>query len=379
MEFINTQISLYPDIGQSYVELLELYDRKLWHQLSISLESFLGNPSNNRGNNIVELYTNFIVLFDTRLNQVKLAQLVSLIADSLIDPTEALQFVSKLLESRKRLGVEASLCLDMDLAVIYIKLGDIENARSIVDSAKEQISSIQSTEAVVFSKYYYAMLTFTKIVGPAKEFYNSSLMYLAYTPVESLSTPSQFTLATDMAVAAITGDDIYNFGEVIATPILNYLKGTSNEWLHDLVHAMNNGDVENFNGLLKVYSQQYSAIPALANSQEIVKQKIVLLCLINIIFERPSHDRQISFADISRKTQVPNDQVEWVLMKAMSLGLIKGIIDEVESNVSVTWIQPRVLGKNQLALLSEQLDNWTERVKQTLKTVEDQTPELLYN
>ena len=40
--------------------------------------------------------------------------------------------------------------------------------------------------------------------------------------------------------------------------------------------------------------------------------------------------------------------MEWVLMRAMSLGIIKGLIDEVEENVSITWIQPRVLDKNQI-------------------------------
>ena len=48
-------------------------------------------------------------------------------------------------------------------------------------------------------------------------------------------------------------------------------------------------------------------------------------------------------------------------MKAMSLGLVKGVIDEVESNVNITWVQPRVLDKSQLSLLSEQLDQWSER------------------
>jgi hypothetical protein len=54
-------------------------------------------------------------------------------------------------------------------------------------------------------------------------------------------------------------------------------------------------------------------------------------------------------------------QVEWVLMRAMSLGLIKGIIDGVEEVVNVTWVQPRVLDKDQLNLLHDQLGAWTER------------------
>lgn len=54
-------------------------------------------------------------------------------------------------------------------------------------------------------------------------------------------------------------------------------------------------------------------------------------------------------------------QVEWVLMRAMSLGLIKGIIDETEEFVQVSWVRPRVLDCQQLELLRGQLESWTER------------------
>ena len=33
-----------------------------------------------------------------------------------------------------------------------------------------------------------------------------------------------------MALAAIASDDVYNFGEVLSTPILNTLQNTPNRW-----------------------------------------------------------------------------------------------------------------------------------------------------
>ena len=56
-------------------------------------------------------------------------------------------------------------------------------------------------------------------------------------------------MATDMALAAIVGDSVYNFGEVIATPILSCLAGTPNEWIFSLVNALNEGDIDRFNEL----------------------------------------------------------------------------------------------------------------------------------
>lgn len=48
-------------------------------------------------------------------------------------------------------------------------------------------------------------------------------------------------------------------------------------------------------------------------------------------------------------------------MRAMSLGLIKGTINEVEQVVNVTWVQPKVLDNSQINLLVNQVDNWTEK------------------
>jgi 26S proteasome regulatory subunit N9 len=201
-------------------------------------------------------------------------------------------------------------------------------------------------------------------------------MFLAYTPVESLTAEQRYVLATDMALASITGDDIFNFGEVIATPILGNLKGTPNGWLEDLVMALHRGDIDAFNATVDAHRVQYFSQPTLQAKHEEIKKKVVLLCLLNIAFERPSHDRKIAFADIASRTRIPHDQVEWVCMRAMSLGLIKGTMDEVQKEFSVTWVQPRVLDKDQLALLRGQLEGWTDRVKTALLTVEEQTIDL---
>lgn len=63
-------------------------------------------------------------------------------------------------------------------------------------------------------------------------------------------------------------------------------------------------------------------------------------------------------------------------MKALSLGLIKGSIDEVEQIVHVTWVQPKVLDHQQIAVIVNQLTSWSERVQRTLVGVEEQALEL---
>lgn len=44
-------------------------------------------------------------------------------------------------------------------------------------------------------------------------------------------------------------------------------------------------------------------------------------------------------------------QVELLVMKALSAGLVKGSIDEVDKRVLMTWVQPRVLDLQQVTWL----------------------------
>jgi 26S proteasome regulatory subunit N9 len=63
-------------------------------------------------------------------------------------------------------------------------------------------------------------------------------------------------------------------------------------------------------------------------------------------------------------------------MRALSLGLIRGTMDEVDGTIDVSWVQPRVLDPQQLQLLQTQFVQWGEKVKEALVVVEEQTPEL---
>jgi len=58
--------------------------------------------------------------------------------------------------------------------------------------------------------------------------------------------------------------------------------------------------------------------------------------------------RQLTFQEIAATTKLPEDQVEMYIMKAISKGLLKGAIDEVSRTVHMTWVQPRVLDRQQV-------------------------------
>lgn len=67
-------------------------------------------------------------------------------------------------------------------------------------------------------------------------------------------------------------------------------------------------------------------------------------------FKRASNKRVLSFEEISNETRLPLEEVELLVMKALAQGLVKGSIDQVAQNVHMTWVQPRVLSKQQVCL-----------------------------
>ena len=65
-------------------------------------------------------------------------------------------------------------------------------------------------------------------------------------------------------------------------------------------------------------------------------------------FKRPATNRLLTFEEIAVEAQLPIGEVEMLVMKALSLGLVRGAIDQVDQKVHMTWVQPRVLDKEQV-------------------------------
>ena len=111
----------------------------------------------------LQLYDGFIKSVEAKLSQLRAALLVSLIGYSFTDPHRATDFFTSVLENRTRLGVEACLCLEADIAVMHVRLGLNEEARQQLDKVEEEMQASGTGEAVVFSKVYRAMTEYRKV------------------------------------------------------------------------------------------------------------------------------------------------------------------------------------------------------------------------
>lgn len=390
IEHLSQMSVLKPQLSSQYNTISNLFFLKHWHQLTISILSFLSNPDTlfaisepHLTNSHVVLYEKVVLACDSKINPKSLAMIASKVADSLAlqDNTAACTILETLLKTKKeRLETSGTLyaksklvllklkkveTLGADVSESHLLLQDISTA--LQDGAKvlKQLDSDTSAngDTSIHSAYYEASKAYRKLVGPPELFFREGMSFLNYTPLNSLSHNELFILATDLSLAALTGDGVFNFGEVVNdTPILSYLNNSENAWLMGLMKSMAAGNVSDFQNISESNSSEIQKHEVLVSRAGVVQEKITLLALVSMVFERPSAERTLNFTDIAREVCVNVDKVEWVIMRALSLGLIKGSMDQVDGTVTVTWVMPRVLDSTQLKGLAVRFGEWAGEV-----------------
>ena len=145
------------------------------------------------------------------------------------------------------------------------------------------------------------------------------------------------------------------------------------------MQAFDRGNVDDFNFTIDSNKELFFSQKALMYRSEFIKEKVVLLSFMNLIFEKPPNERTITFEEIAERGKMPLDLVENIVMRAMSLGLVKGKIDQVDSTVTVTWVLPRVLSISQIGHLAARLKDWSGKVEESRSFMEENTVELVGN
>ena len=191
-------------------------------------------------------------------------------------------------------------------------------------------------------------------------YYRNALLFLACIDLKDLTKDERESRAYDLSVAALISDSIYNFGELLLHPILDSLIGTPHAWLRDLLFAFNRGDLAAYD----VLAGNISKNKLLDEHKMFLYQKISLSALTETVFRRPAHDRAMTFATISDETKVQPNEIEHLIMKALSLGLLRGSIDQVAEIARINWVQPKVLDMKQIDGMRVRLKEWDSSVNQ---------------
>ncbi|KAI1090573.1 hypothetical protein F5B19DRAFT_317945 [Rostrohypoxylon terebratum] len=356
-DFLADQREETPDELQFLIIQFEnLWERKLWHQLTDALIEFFANPKSEPQR--LNFYKVFILKFADKINQLKLVDLGLKAATQCRDDQERLTFLTSLAKKvDNENSQDAFVYATAAVARVELDLRNLEASRKHLDQAERILDSFDSVETKVHAAFYQVNANYYQAKADFASYYRNALLYLACIDLSSLSPDERKARAYDLGIAALVSDSIYNFGELLQHPILAALTGEV-AWLQELLLAFNRGDLAAFD----VLSGHISSNPLLKEHVEDIRQKIYLAALTESVFRRPPHQRAMSFGTISADTKVREDEIEHLVMKALSLGLVRGTIDQVDELVNFTWVQPRILDMSQIASMNQRLGEWGENV-----------------
>jgi 26S proteasome regulatory subunit N9 len=404
MEHCETMSRTYPELAEAYQSMSVFVQDKLYHQFTVLLLEFVSNPAANaritadQGHSFFSLYHQVVAAVETKLNPLSLARIAVSVSTVIADPVASRTILETLMEKlqTKISAGNASSNLE-EMAVVYLQaklalwiLQNDPDRATALENVKEQIrrqtkqlaDTTSVVPAVVNAAHYEQNMAYFKLQGPPHEFLGQALAFLNYAPLTGALDAFYETLAVDICLAALTGQGVYhNLEQVIQNPLLQtwYSKYQSTKaspvWLYELLQCVSDGNIALFERLTnETYPQEILTQPALVHHATAVREKLTLLALVHyFMMQDNAAARTFGFEEVARHCQLEVNQVEWILMRALSVHLVKGHMDQVEQTVTITWIQPRILNEQQLQALAQRFSEWSRVVSTTHGALQQQT------
>jgi len=94
------------------------------------------------------------------------------------------------------------------------------------------------------------------------------------------------------------------------------------------------------------------------------------MSIITLFFGLDSKERRLPLSNLTQRLERSIEDVEMLLMRCMSLGFIRGQIDQVSGFIEVEWVQPRVLNLNQISGMGVKFKEWIFNVDSLLSEME---------
>jgi 26S proteasome regulatory subunit N9 len=180
-----------------------------------------------------------------------------------------------------------------------------------------------------------------------------------------------------MSVASLIGEKMFNFAELTEKDFFKVLRDSNNHWIYELIISFNSARVDEFLKTMNKHADKILADKDLKNRVEFLRQKIRIAALLELAFHKNKNERVLSYKEIIQSCECQPEEIELLVIKTLSLGIIKGHIDDVESRVIVNWVQPRFLEREKIEILYNRVDTWISRSNKVLGNFQETAHSLL--
>merc|ERR1712168_1359628 len=335
----------------------KFHSKRLWYQLTVELRKFVEIQEVQPI--LVEFYNKFISDIESRIDAFELVEIFIQVLRNVDNMETALEKLDNISEK-------------VDKNAMAKQLIEITRAQIILDSCNDEINLRKVREIV---KKLTPELEKEDGVSPVhSRFYRNTLRFLGCREDLDAEFDDSFEqIGFKLCLAALLADNVYNFGELLQHKILNSVKNGPNNWIVSLLQAFNSGDIDTIHQLRLKWESQAD----LLSHKSKLEEKWMLSALMEAVFSRSAIDRILSFQFISERTKIDLDKVEWLLMRVLSLNLVKGSIDQVEQTANLHWVQPRVLNKEQIFKMASKVESWVSHVDKQQNNIYERAKEIV--
>ncbi|KAF7634027.1 PCI domain-containing protein [Meloidogyne graminicola] len=364
------------NIAEQFQQLESFYINKLWNQLSELSHKLLNDNKFVSTIDLNEFYECFIKDFEHRIHPLNLVELIIPIAEYKFikqEKQEAFDFLKKFEDIVKKdekamtrlLTGEIQLYLnDLDEKTGQSK--EITLVRNMVVDTEERLNRLIEV-GPVHTAFYKVSAAYQRQVGNYGAYYVEALRYLGCEDLENLKMSEREEYALLLCVAALLGEGVYNFGELLAHPVLEALMGGPKEWIVNALYALNAGDWDSF---IQFKDKLESEATDISANMKMIEEKLRLLCLMEMAARHPPKQRNLSFDKIAKTAHLEENLVELLVMKALANELIQGKIDQISQVVNITWVQPRALSSEQISAIENRMNEWQVEVNKKEQLME---------
>lgn len=375
--FLDTLKYQYPSLNTLISEIQGELNLRLWHQLCQHLIELSENQELQSGTFLIEMYKSVVVSIEPAFNPMKIMLILKNVIKNFYGRLEeAIKFLE---EVNQRLKLQGEECFFMQClkAECYLGLNRLYDCNDILKEVKVSLEKLFDVDHIVYAYFYKLSALYFEKKENYDEFYNYALQFFAYCPEDTITKDEKINLCYKMALASLIGEKMFNFSELIEKEYFKILINSQYEWVYNLIKSLSTGKVDQFVNMLNNYKTHFDSVQELTNKKDFLDLKVRITALLDLVFQKNRNERVLSFKEISVGCFCDLKQVEVISMKALSLGLIKGHVDEVEEVLVVTWIQPKFLEREKISILSDRLDVWIKKTNSLLTEFEDSSKALV--
>jgi 26S proteasome regulatory subunit N9 len=368
-EVLNTLSSNDPETHELIAKLRLFVQKRFWHEFSEHLTHLIYSKPNFNALGLVEAT---IAEMSISLDPFLIVELFDVYLGRVSAPLkDKLGFIEKTKElvSKNELAVNYLNILEAKARFLN---EDYEKGYATLKEAEKVVDSHRSVPKIIFASLNNAKFIYHWKKSDFPQFYESVIKFLAYHEERKMGPAERLDLASKTLQAALLSDQILTFGDLLSNSFFQIVADNAqHRYLWQLVEIFNQGQVDKLESFLASAHSGFGQDPLLSHHVEKLRRKIRVISLYDSVFfsQKSFSQQHMTFNEIAHIAKIDKSAVEKLIVHVLSIGLLRGYVDEANELFYITGLKPQDLDLPRLKQLRDKFDNWSENIKTTIEFV----------